>query len=70
MSSPPVTRHAVLELLKKHNVKAWRYLAVGCGDGSFTLEIANLIQAREIVGVDISEQAFSIAQGKGIKSVN
>ena len=55
MSSPPVTRHAVLKLLKEHNVKAWRYLDLGYGDGSFTLEIANPIQAREIVGVDISE---------------
>mgnify|MGYP000734067666 CR=1 FL=1 len=68
MSSPPVTRHAVLKLLKKHNVKAYRYLDLGCGDGNFTLEIANLVEAREIVGVDISEQALSLAQRKDVKT--
>ena len=68
MSSPPVTRRAVLKLLKKHNVKACRYLDLGCGDGNFTLEIANLVEAREIVGVDISEQALSLAQRKDVKT--
>jgi len=67
MNSPPATRHAVLRLLKKHNVKAWRYLDLGCGDGSFTLEIADLVEAREIVGVDISEQALTKAQGKVLR---
>lgn len=68
MSSPPTTRHSVLKLLKRHGVKACRYLDLGHGNGVFTLEIANLVEAREIVGVDVSEQALSTARGKGIKT--
>ncbi|RKY29994.1 MAG: hypothetical protein DRP74_07840 [Candidatus Omnitrophota bacterium] len=68
MSSPPVTQHAVLRLLKKHNIKAQRYLDLGCGDGSFTLKVTNLVKAKEVIGVDISDQALSRARGKGIKT--
>jgi len=50
MSSPPTTRCAVLSLLKNYNVKVEGYLDLGCGDGSFTLEMASLVKAKEVIG--------------------
>ena len=46
-----------------------RYLDVGCGDGSSTLEIAKLVKAREIYGADISDKALEVAQRRGITAV-
>lgn len=67
MSSPPVTRNAVLKLLKRHNIAAQRYLDLGCGDGSLTARVASFIRAKEVIGVDISEEALEKAKEKGIK---
>jgi len=50
MSSLSVTHRTVLELLEKHNVKARRYLDLGCGNGSFTLKVAKLVKAKEVMG--------------------
>lgn len=69
MSSPPVTRRAVVELLKKYDVKAHKILDLGCGDGSFTIEIAKYIGSSIVVGVDISDHALNKAKEKGIDVV-
>jgi SAM-dependent methyltransferase len=52
MSSPELTRVEVLRVLRKHKVIAAKYLDMGCGDGSFTLEIAKIVKAEEVWGVD------------------
>jgi len=44
-----------------------KYLDLGCGDGSLTLEIANIFQCSEVWGVDIDENALNSASMRGIK---
>lgn len=68
MSSPPTTRRAVIKLLNKHGISAERYLDLGCGDGELTLQIAHLVKAKEVVGVDISEEALEKARDRSIKT--
>lgn len=69
MSSPPATRRAVIELLKKYNVKAHKILDLGCGMGSFTIEVAKYVGGLIIIGVDISDYALDKAKEKGIDVV-
>ncbi|MEM2351605.1 MAG: class I SAM-dependent methyltransferase [Thermoproteota archaeon] len=35
-------------------LKPEKYLDLGCGDGSFTLEVADVLNAWKVYGVDIS----------------
>ena len=44
-----------------------KYLDLGCGDGSLTLEVAKIFQCTEIWGVDIDEGALNKASMRGIK---
>jgi len=43
------------------------YLDLGCGDGSFTLEIARIVGARNIYGVNVDEEALNNANTREIK---
>lgn len=47
--------------------KAKSFLDLGCGDGSFTLRVAETVKADEIVGVEIDEEKCKKAEEKGIK---
>lgn len=44
-------------------------LDCGCGDGSFTLEVAKKIEARQIYGLDIKPKILASAAVKGIKTL-
>src|SRR5690242_3042039 len=46
-----------------------RYLDCGCDDGSFTLEVARVLEPREILGIEIDEAAAEQARAHGIKVV-
>jgi ubiquinone/menaquinone biosynthesis C-methylase UbiE len=59
---------AILRYLSENNVRASRYLDIGCGDGSFTIQVANLVGAGEVFGVDISSKALEEAERKGVKT--
>jgi ubiquinone/menaquinone biosynthesis C-methylase UbiE len=50
------------------SLKPDKYLDLGCGDGSFTLKVARLINAREVYGVDIVGEMLAEAGRKGIKT--
>jgi len=56
-----------LELLER-NPKA-RVLDLGCGDGSFTLQIAHRIGSSDVTCVDINEMALKGARERGLKTV-
>ncbi|MBS7612450.1 class I SAM-dependent methyltransferase [Candidatus Bathyarchaeota archaeon] len=53
-------------LRKAHSFKPEKYLDLGCGDGSFTLEVADVLNAQEVYGVDI--EVLDEAERKGIKT--
>jgi len=69
--SLPSLRKKLIKVIKAlvQDALLSRYLDVGCGDGSLTLEIAKLVKAREIYGVDISDKALKVAQRRGIIAV-
>ena len=51
--SLPSLRKKLIKVVKAlaQSAALSRYLDVGCGDGSLTLEIAKLVKAREIYGM-------------------
>jgi SAM-dependent methyltransferase len=59
-------KNAILSYLRKSNLRTENYLDIGCGDGSFTAQIANLVGAAGVFGVDISPFALKEARKKGI----
>jgi ubiquinone/menaquinone biosynthesis C-methylase UbiE len=61
------TQKKLLQLLD--GVNGTRFLDVGCGGGQFTMECARLIQASDVYGLEINEQAAQEAQKKGVKVV-
>ena len=52
-------------LKKAPQLKAERYLDLGCADGSLTVIVAKILGAKEVYGVDISED---VHKAKGIKT--
>jgi ubiquinone/menaquinone biosynthesis C-methylase UbiE len=44
-----------------------RFLDLGCGDGEITLRAAEVVGAKEVYGVDISESLLKLAEVEGIK---
>jgi methionine biosynthesis protein MetW len=44
-----------------------KYLDLGCGDGSFTLRIADVLDVEEIYGVDINDELLAKASMRGIR---
>lgn len=55
-------------LLRRGGIKSIKYLDLGCGNGSFTLRIAKVLNAREVYGVDISTKLVEEARDKGINA--
>lgn len=62
-------RKTVLKILNRYRLQGEKYLDIGCGDGTFTNEISELIRSKEVYGVDISQQAISLAQLKGVMAI-
>jgi len=51
-----------------YGIKVGTLLDLGCSNGSLTMEIANIVQAHEIYGVDIDESALKKTAIRGIKT--
>lgn len=67
--SPGILHHEIVRILKglKGDSDIISYLDIGCGDGSLTLEIAELIGAREVFGIDLSDTNIHNASRKGLR---
>jgi 2-polyprenyl-3-methyl-5-hydroxy-6-metoxy-1,4-benzoquinol methylase len=61
-------RKAILRYLSENSVRAQHYLDIGCADGSFTIQVANIVEAEEVFGVDLSSKALGEAERRGIKT--
>lgn len=55
-----------VDIIEKLDPK--RFLDLGCGDGSFAVEIKNKLDIDELYGIDISGEAAQKAQEKGIQA--
>jgi ubiquinone/menaquinone biosynthesis C-methylase UbiE len=49
-------------------VEGGKYMDIGCGDGSFTVKVAEVFGAREVYGVDVVDEALNEAKNKGVKT--
>lgn len=59
---------AVIDVIRRNNIKVRTFLDLGCGDGSLTMEIAKLVEAKEIYCADIDVKALEKALLRGIKT--
>jgi len=70
--SRDIRQREILKILKdflnKNLVKAEKYLDLGCNDGSFTLKVAELLNAREVYGIDIESKLVDEARRRGINA--
>jgi len=67
----PIPRvEEVLKLLRKFKIKATAYLDLGCSDGQITEEVAKIVDAKEVFGIDIDCNALESAKLRGIKTFN
>jgi len=63
------TIKALSKFLRKyplHGVQ--RMLDLGCGDGSFTMKVAEMLSAKEVYGVDIDSESIKEARVRGVKA--
>jgi ribosomal protein L11 methylase PrmA len=66
MSNPRIS--ATIELLTKAlDFRAARIIELECGDGSLVMEVANVLGAKEVYGVDRDEVALEKAIDKGLE---
>ncbi|MDP2937381.1 MAG: class I SAM-dependent methyltransferase [Dehalococcoidia bacterium] len=56
-------------LFQKHLGRAERLLDIGCGVGGVGLYLQEVLSAKEVYGVEISESRVAAAQQRGIKAV-
>jgi ubiquinone/menaquinone biosynthesis C-methylase UbiE len=49
-------------LIKSITTKQIKILDIGCGDGTYTLEMANVIKPQKIIGFDIANEAIKFAR--------
>ena len=59
----------VINVLKRHNVRARVLVDLGCNDGSLTIEMAKAVEAEEVYCVDIDVNALNIAKNRGLKTI-
>ena len=55
----------ILKLLR--GIRSGNLLDIGCGNGSFTIECARVIGAKELCGIEIAEEKAKEAKSKGIE---
>jgi ubiquinone/menaquinone biosynthesis C-methylase UbiE len=61
-----------LEIFIKKNpiaLNTRKYVDLGCGNGTFTLEVAKILGTQQIYGVEISDKLVLEGRDKGIKAV-
>jgi len=63
----PRVREA-LNILREYKIRATTYLDLGCGDGRITEEVARIVGAKEVFGVDIDHDVLEKARLRGIKT--
>jgi ubiquinone/menaquinone biosynthesis C-methylase UbiE len=61
-------RKVILRYLSENRVRGQRYLDIGRADGAFTIQVANIVEAKKVFGVDLSSKALGEAEKKGIKT--
>jgi len=59
----------IIEIAHKLEGKPDRLLDVGCGDGAFTVLLKEAAKAEEVFGIDIAEEAVTIARERGIRAI-
>jgi len=59
---------AVSRIISERKVKASVYLDIGCNDGSITERMAQMVDAKEVYGVDIDDVALDKAKQRKIKT--
>ena len=64
---PPEPRFAIVAEIFSQ-LEGDRLLDIGCGDGDISLLLRERVQAKQVFGIDISHEAVSVAQGKGIEA--
>jgi SAM-dependent methyltransferase len=64
LSSRLANRRCTEAVLAMADFRAKRVIDVGCGDGTYTVELLELAQPASLHGVDVVEQAVVTAQGK------
>lgn len=62
------TLKVLQSFLKRNSIKAEKYLDLGCGDGSFTIEVTKLLGAHEVCGVDVNRGLYEVARRRGINA--
>ena len=60
--------HAALRLVTSVVNEVERMLDLGCGDGEITMFLGEKLKAKEVYGVDIREEAVSIASHRGVRA--
>ena len=56
----------VLKIFSKHKLE--KILDVGCGDGNFSILLKEACKAKEVYGIEISEEGVESARKKGVKA--
>jgi SAM-dependent methyltransferase len=64
LSSQLANRRCTDAVLAMADFRGKRVIDVGCGDGTYTIELLTLAQPASIHGIDVVEQAVMTAQGK------
>ena len=59
--------NTALRILREMKINASTYLDIGCANGEITMEVANIIGAKEVYGIDINREALKEAEKRGIK---
>ena len=59
----------VINVLKRHNVRARVLVDLGCNDGSLTIEMAKAVEAEEVYCIDIDVNTLNIAKNRGLKTI-
>ena len=62
--------NTALRILREMKINASTYLDIGCANGKITIEVANIIGAKEVYGIDINREALKEAEKRGIKSIH
>ena len=59
----------VCKLFSKYNSNFDRVLDIGCGSGDTSLFLKNMLNIKEIYGVDINKKYIELAQCRGVKAL-